>query len=1528
SLLSEAHAGLYSVEIRSGDQVLGSPCPGSLDGCTFKFSKAQTPVVYQVNPPSGVPGEVVNVYGWIITDRLETFDTDVYYIDRCIYEFLKFSLGIPCDIRRVSPRKIECITRAPGKGARLSAPQAGNRGLLFEVGDAAVDMELNEATPGYRSQIVPNASSPSGFWSKEGQPFRARLSGFFVAPETNNYTFWIQADSRASLNFSCSEEPRTKVEVASVGVGTADWFDSWEQNGSEGSWQQKTSKLELQGGAKYYLEAEQHGIAPSKGMRIAVQIHNTWLNPDVVNTYLLEKHQIRVRAERLPEIQGLYVKTRGQLAGVGFLLLPCGSSSSNMAGLEGFGSDGVITSSTEPFCGRFSLGQLHHLFLNPNGYWLDQYPYMCIAYRGHINRIALKMTVSFLLGFENITKNTTCDWSFMEPHPASWQFTCVNLWDTCVRHSENLQSSLANTPLLVHQIDILPVAPEAGRLYLDEIILADTNVTDVPVYMSSKQLHKLLQDNADESTSGYLNVSDFTVTKELTSCYEHVWALSWTTQTGDLPNFISVSDQNLTGVNPAVTARVVYDGGVFLGPIFGDMLATANQQTQVAVQVNDVPAFCSGSCSFQYLQESTPSVDYVWYSPGCDVNLLVYFTGTGFPGDSQSLQITVNKTSCEVIFSNETNVVCEMDLLPVGVHRILMLVRPSGLAVNASGEGLFLYVEPRLDAVEPTTAAEIGGLWATLRGSSLEDVSLVLFGTQSCGIDVNNSNSQQIQCKVPPRALSAMNFPLSTDFIVSRGEILFLGMALLVNYTDLDVQIHVQDTSAQVLTQTAWGLEVVLPPLLAGTHMISAFINGVSIGSQGVDLHIQYLTDVFSMEPCSGSLLGLGLVPSIHLVARIDLLVSAGIYLLSLSAGQNITFSFMPSFHIHTSGGTILSLAGIGLGRDPTLIWVLVDNQPCGIVNLTEVTVWCETPPAVLPPGTDVLTVPASVEIWVGNTSFLHGPSLVGKGLTFMYEAASTPVVTAMWGELTNNSLAFYVEGNNLSDSVILLGTLKCDLEVQSFVENMNLSGCLFPLYDLEAGDYPLQLHHRWMGFANMSSVPQKFQLSPRIVTIFPTHGSVCGGTILTVKGVAFSSRRKSVHVNLSSPFACVILSLGDQTVLCQTKLVGDRFSEVSPALNVTVLVNGLASKCEGNCTLFMQEETTPVVDVLTVSISGSLTTVLMRGRRLGTTAAEPTVFVDEQLPCHTTFFNSSHVACQMSDLTPGFHYLSVVHTSTGYACLDSVYRSFFIVPQVFDYFPKNFSVHGGSLLTIKGTALRGWNTTFVYVGQQACLTVNVSSELIQCSMPAGNGSVALEIEVDGVLYPMGLVGYSSVFTPELLSVSQNHDILTLAVAQISGAANVDIFIGTSPCVGVSGNRTILQCIVPLLPAGEYPVKGYDHCRGWASSALILEMRVTVTSVTENFGCLGGRLLHVFGAGFSPGNISAAVCGAPCQVLANATVSAFSCLVLPLDGMFGFIIGLWAIQHLVPGHPGSVRFSPDDLSTELKLRYFSLNLAV
>lgn len=520
------------------------------------------------------------------------------------------------------------------------------------------------------------------------------------------------------------------------------------------------------------------------------------------------------------------------------------------------------------------------------------------------------------------------------------------------------------------------------------------------------------------------------------------------------------------------------------------------------------------------------------------------------------------------------------------------------------------------------------------------------------------------------------------------------------------------------------------------------------------------------------------------------------------------------------------------------MVWVLVGNRSCDIVNLTEASIWCETLPAPQISDVGTPTVPAAVEVWAGNRSFARGPlpSLVGNGFTFMYEAAATPVVTAMQGEITNSSLSLRVGGSNLSNSVILLGNLNCDAETQSFQDNSSLSGCSIPLHSLEAGIYPLQVRQKQMGFANMSAVPQQFAVTPRIMAIFPSQGSACGGTILTVRGLLLNSRTRSVRVDLSGPFTCEILSLGDHTILCQVSLEGDPLPGASFSLNVTVLVNGMTSECHGNCTLFIREEASPVMDALSTNTSGSLTTVLIRGERLGTTADEPMVFVDDQLLCNVTFFNASHVACQTRDLAPGPHYLSVFYTRNGYACSGNVSRHFYIMPQVFHYFPKNFSIHGGSLLTIEGTGLRGQNTTSVYIDQQACLMVNIGAELIRCIVPTGNGSAALEIEVDGLWYHIGVIGYSNAFTPELISISQSDGILTFAVAQISGAANMDIFIGMSPCVGVSGNHTVLQCVVPSLPAGEYHVRGYDCIRGWASSVLVFTSRVIITAVKENFG--------------------------------------------------------------------------------------------
>ncbi|PKU26917.1 hypothetical protein llap_22779 [Limosa lapponica baueri] len=50
-----------------------------------------------------------------------------------------------------------------------------------------------------------------------------------------------------------------------------------------------------------------------------------------------------------------------------------------------------------------------------------------------------------------------------------------------------------------------------------------------------------------------------------------------------------------------------------------------------------------------------------------------------------------------------------MERLPVGVYQVTLLVKPYGFALNAStGEDIFLRVEPKLVAIEPPTASEIG----------------------------------------------------------------------------------------------------------------------------------------------------------------------------------------------------------------------------------------------------------------------------------------------------------------------------------------------------------------------------------------------------------------------------------------------------------------------------------------------------------------------------------------------------------------------------------------------------------------------------------------------------------------------------------------------------------------------------------------------------------------------------------------------------------------------------------------------------
>ncbi|NXU49945.1 PKHD1 protein, partial [Turnix velox] len=1715
---SSPQEGLYYVEVMFKEHILNNLTEVEKEKCTFKFSAAQTPVVYQISPPSGIPGELVEIHGKTIAERYETLDFDVDYIDgpavlvsegdgwtslcsfadsplffhsypiqaedglgtmKCRMEGshigshnISFSVfnkgkstihkgawlvsaklelflyqthseiisvspttgslgggtdltvigdffeeplqvtaaGVPCKVKHVSPQQIRCTTGPVGKGRRLDAPQPGNRGLLFEVWDDASD--LTEAGPGYRQQFVPNASSPLRFLSGAQKSFSSRLRGFFVAPQTNNYTFWIQADGQASLYFSLSQDPEQKMRIASIPAGNSEWSENWVKNWSE-HWQPKSQKFELRAGLRYYLEALHHGKTPSTGMRIGVQIHTTWLNPHVVNNYYIERHEIRAQALRLPEVQMLTVSGTGCYSiswnNVSYRMIPtnatafqvqraieellsteCGTEATSAkilfrngfekGDIKGFITTGRIVSSTEPFCGRLSIhrpSQLVKTSLSaPVRYDLTEYTHVCFAHKGHMSNI-LHISVSYTnVSLFSVKRNLTCRWDFNKTNSRRWTFTCTDLWKRCVNHSMLLQDLPANSPVFVYQIDLqketsrsfyldeviitdravnvsqrhskppwpggrvveavsvtgsspnynvswmasgcgssLPLlslrgallaegSKEYGYLYVStedvrvsltiqtlqkssppiggtfRIHLANSVISDVSVHISSHHLHKLLQDNVDNSTAPYFNTSDFIVSKESISCYESIWTLTWKTTTGDLPNVINVSAENLTGLKPTISSRVVYDGGVFIGPILGDMLATFNNKTQVVVVVNDILANCSGSCSFQLSQELTPLVSAVEYSSDDGFQARVIIRGAVFTEEKPDLQVEVNNTTCHVVTLSQTQVVCQMKRLPAGIYQVALLVRPYGFALNAStGEGIFLRVEPKLVAVEPPTASEIGGLRVALRGTNLEGVDLVLFGSQPCPVLEDNRSSTRIECKVPSQGtedaavrvtlisgyqsttvtnLFHYNSSLNPAVIslsrnrsgIAGGHELQIGISRFSGYQGSDIKVKIGGSWARIQTQTDHGVNVTLPALAAGWYNVSVIINGITVTSERFEPLIQYLSEIFSIEPCCGSFLG----------------------------------------------GTLLTVSGVGFNQNPAVISVSMNEQTCTVTHSEEETIWCLTPAAANLSNADSQDISVRVDVVISSRS-LQRAALAKRATTFNYQRALTPLVTAVEMEITNTRLLLSIQGINITGSVAKLGHSECELEFQHGNRSAMFYQCSLPLNSLEPGTFPIRVIQRQLGYARVTARLQTLSVTPRITSIFPSQGSICGGMLLTISGIALKSRKNLVQVSLESNYSCEIQNFDNDEIRCivlpVTHLLHYQWlAEASQALNVTVTVNGMSSVCLGNCTLHLQEQWTPVVDVVSWETNGTFTYVMIKGQRLAWPSDSPVVHVNNQTICEVMFWNETSIKCQTDCLTPGEHNISISNRKLGQACFGKASSVLTILPQVYEFHPQNFSTNGGGLLTLTGSALKGKRVTSVLIDYHLCLVLSVTCVAIQCTVPPGSGTRALSLTVDDITYYLGGINYGENFTPAFFSLTATGLLLSMNTSQVTELDTIYVFIGDVACSDVIITGSTLQCSAPLLQAGEYHVLGLDVPRGWASSNLMFTSQLTVTSVHHNWGGLHGGAVYLHGTGFSPRETLVTVCGTPCEMLDNTTMTDLSCLVPRLHASLAILCGL------------------------------------
>ncbi len=116
--------------------------------------------------------------------------------------------------------------------------------------------------PPATNSTVANAESNA---SDGGANTGERLRGFFIAPNTGNYYFWIAASNVAELHISNDGEPVNKVLRASVNANSTVPPKNWNVQSN-----QKSAWLALVAGRKYYLEVLHNTGATGAANHLAV----------------------------------------------------------------------------------------------------------------------------------------------------------------------------------------------------------------------------------------------------------------------------------------------------------------------------------------------------------------------------------------------------------------------------------------------------------------------------------------------------------------------------------------------------------------------------------------------------------------------------------------------------------------------------------------------------------------------------------------------------------------------------------------------------------------------------------------------------------------------------------------------------------------------------------------------------------------------------------------------------------------------------------------------------------------------------------------------------------------------------------------------------------------------------------------------------------------------------------------------------------------------------------------------------------
>ncbi|KAM4540003.1 PKHD1 like 1, tandem duplicate 1 [Odontesthes bonariensis] len=356
--------------------------------------------------------------------------------------------------------------------------------------------------------------------------------------------------------------------------------------------------------------------------------------------------------------------------------------------------------------------------------------------------------------------------------------------------------------------------------------------------------------------------------------------------------------------------------------------------------------------------------------------------------------------------------------------------------------------------------------------------------------------------------------------------------------------------------------------------------------------------------------------------------------------------------------------------------------------------------------------------------------------------------------------------------------------------------------------------------------------------------------------------------------------------------LTGDFFRVVENKPQVEVHINGIPSKCSGDCSFEWSEQETPVVTGISPSSGSSGLGTLLTVTGTGFSSENATIVVG-RARCRVEETTATTQVCRLGASSAGTYPVWVSFPSLGdarYAGGSILHFTYRLIVSSFS--PLSGSLGGGTLLTVRGFGL-GHNAT-VTVGGDECELVDAGDTELRCRTPAGAaGSHSVTVTVGSTsqtasssfTYDVNLTAQISSLSPRSTTV-MGHRVLTIQGSNLGGPDNDSVvLVGLKECITVQWTAAAISCLLPVLPPGLHKVHVQVGNRGFPKTSD--GVNATIEYILEVYGVwpasgslMGGTTLTMSGSGFSnnTSDNKVSVGGAGCEVAA-ASENELRCVV-------------------------------------------------